>query len=84
MVTSAQQRAASTDNSSDLLFFSSSVSRALMSRWRPGASNVPWGSVLGRGLFNIFVSDTESGTRAASACLQMTPAADSLEGRDAI
>lgn len=79
MVTSAQQKAAS-----DLLFFFSSVSRALMTRWRPGPSSIPWDSVLERGLFNIFVSDTESGIRAPSASLQMTPAVDGLEGNDAV
>lgn len=84
MVTSAQQKAASTDRASELLFFPSSVSRALMSRWTPEASSIPWSSVLGLGLFNIFVSVMESGIRAPSAHLQVTPTVDSLEVRDAI
>lgn len=65
MVTSAQQKAASTDSTSDLLFFSSSLSRVLMSRWRPGASSIPWGSVLGLWLFNTFASDMDSASKFA-------------------
>ncbi|GAB0204183.1 cAMP-dependent protein kinase inhibitor alpha [Grus japonensis] len=59
-----------------------------MSRWRPEMSAVLLQLLLGLALFNIFVSDTDSGIECSLSKFaddtKLSGAVDSVEGRDAI
>ncbi|GAB0197878.1 hypothetical protein GRJ2_002253200 [Grus japonensis] len=56
-----------------------------MSKWRTVISGIPQGSVLGRALFNIFVSNMDSGIECTlRKFAKLCGVADMLEGRDAI
>ncbi|GAB0187098.1 mitochondrial enolase superfamily member 1 [Grus japonensis] len=59
-----------------------------ISKWRSVMSDVPQGSVLGSALFNIFVSDTDSGIKCILSKFadntKLYGVVNTLEGRDAI
>ncbi|GAB0203548.1 mitochondrial enolase superfamily member 1 [Grus japonensis] len=64
------------------------VANGSMSKWRTVTSGIPQGSVLGMTLFNIFVSDMDSGIECTlskfASDMKLCGVVNTLEGRDAI